>query len=292
MKIESKSRNELKAYFRKNSIPTESNFADLINGMLNHKDDGIAKLPGNPLSIEADDSVQQKLINFYHDLEEEAPVWSLSLNPKSDPADASSDNNSGLSISDSLGNSHLFIESTTGNVGIGNITPKGKLDINGSLVFTGNSSTKISGASRGSRHALVLKGHWNELEIKGRVIDWTGTNLHIGYDNNHASHMIEMGRNVGHLRFMSGGGTTETMRVINGRVGIGTSNPMTTLHVGGSVKVDGFLNLSGQITQDNWKPASLINGWERYSTTFNSAGYFRDSFGIVHLKGMVKNGTG
>jgi hypothetical protein len=51
--INTKSRPDLKAYFVKNSIPTESNFADLINGLLNQKDDGVVKLANTPLSIEA-----------------------------------------------------------------------------------------------------------------------------------------------------------------------------------------------------------------------------------------------
>ena len=50
MDVNTRNRAELKSYYVKNSIPTESNFAELIDGMLNQKDDGIVKLPGNPLS--------------------------------------------------------------------------------------------------------------------------------------------------------------------------------------------------------------------------------------------------
>ena len=33
------------------------------------------------------------------------------------------------------------------------------------------------------------------------------------------------------------------------------------------------------------------NGWTNYSPSGNSAGYYKDRLGFVHLKGMVKNGT-
>jgi hypothetical protein len=41
----------LKSYFVKNAIPTADNFADLIDGLINQQDDGIAKLPGEPLRL-------------------------------------------------------------------------------------------------------------------------------------------------------------------------------------------------------------------------------------------------
>ena len=68
MNIETRNRDELRAYFVKNAIPTESNFRELIEAGLNQKDDGIAKLPDKPLSIEASGS-QKEAINFYESFE-------------------------------------------------------------------------------------------------------------------------------------------------------------------------------------------------------------------------------
>ncbi len=44
-------RSTLKEYFKKGCIPTESNFADLIDSMLNQEEDKIEKLPNGPLSV-------------------------------------------------------------------------------------------------------------------------------------------------------------------------------------------------------------------------------------------------
>jgi hypothetical protein len=63
MKIDKTGRETLKSYFVKNAVPTASNFEELIGAALNQRDDGIAKPPGEPLSLQADgdDSSQKKL---------------------------------------------------------------------------------------------------------------------------------------------------------------------------------------------------------------------------------------
>lgn len=35
---------------------------------------------------------------------------------------------------------------------------------------------------------------------------------------------------------------------------------------------------------------TLINSWVDYGTPYSTVGYWKDSFGIVHLKGAIKNG--
>lgn len=87
----------------------------------------------------------------------------------------------------------LFVRGSDGNVGIGSTTPADKLDINGVLRFNGNANRRVYGASRAGSDAVVLDGRWNELEVKGRVIDWTGSNLHIGYENDHSQDSVYIG---------------------------------------------------------------------------------------------------
>lgn len=43
----------------------------------------------------------------------------------------------------------------------------------------------------------------------------------------------------------------------------------------------------------DWQIPTLLNGWVNYSATpgYEHAGYYKDSAGIVHLKGLVKSGT-
>src|SRR6185503_14586841 len=100
MDVTTRNRKELKSYFVKNSIPTESNFAELIDSLLNQKDDGLVKLPGNPLSVEAagDSTSEKKALQIYQSFSDQSPAWSVSLNPRASAGDATSAR-SGLNIS-------------------------------------------------------------------------------------------------------------------------------------------------------------------------------------------------
>jgi hypothetical protein len=73
--------------------------------------------------------------------------------------------------------------------------------------------------------------------------------------------------------------------IFEGRVGIGTATPAHPLDVQGNV------NVSGRILQENWQTPSLLNAWVNYASGYNPAGYFLDKSGIVHLRGLVRSGT-
>jgi hypothetical protein len=150
MEVKTRNRTELKSYFVKNSIPTEGNFAELIDGMLNQKDDGFVKLPGNPLSIEAagDAASEKKALNIYQGFGDPNPAWTLSLNPRSDP-NVPGTAKLGFSISDGEGNSRLFIDRTTGNVGIGTTKPITILSIrgNGGASDVGITQKQVGGSN-------------------------------------------------------------------------------------------------------------------------------------------------
>ena len=63
------------------------------------------------------------------------------------------------------------------------------------LCATGASAT-VDG-----RDTFLITAEWDTLSVKGRVIDWGGANLHIGYDTDHSSHAIFLGNsgNVNHV---------------------------------------------------------------------------------------------
>ena len=149
-------RAQLQLYFATNCIPTQSNFTDLINGMLNQTDDGIVKSAGNPLSIGAagDATTAQKVLNLYANLSDPNPAWTLQLNPRSNQNDSSTAH-SGFSVSDSTGTSRLFIDAGSFNVGIGTNTPAAKLDINGGANVGG--ALSVTGAAN-LNNALTVTG--------------------------------------------------------------------------------------------------------------------------------------
>lgn len=87
MEVTTKNRADLKEYFVKNSIPTENQFRELIDAMLNQQDDGVVKLRDQPLSIAAagDAASEKKALSLYRDFNAPAPDWTLSLNPGAGP---------------------------------------------------------------------------------------------------------------------------------------------------------------------------------------------------------------
>lgn len=68
----------------------------------------------------------------------------------------------------------------------------------------------------------------------------------------------------------------------DGNVGIGTGAPQARLQVAGGETL---------LEQEDWSNPSFQNGWVNYGSGYLNAGYFEDSLGVVHLRGLVRNGT-
>jgi len=52
------------------------------------------------------------------------------------------------------------------------------------------------------------------------------------------------------------------------------------------------LTLTGMIANEGWIAPTLLNNWQNYAVSvYNSAAYFRDKNGFVHLRGLVRYGT-
>jgi hypothetical protein len=235
MNIEKKNRSQLKAYFVKYAIPTEGNFADFIDSMLNQAEDGIVKDPGGPLCLEAsgeadDTSGRREVIHFYESFTEASPAWVLSLNPRgrSDPHEALKP---GFHLSDGEGASKFFIARATGDVGIGTTAPKATLHV-----------------ASGSETSLEAGGHL----LLGLPSE---ENLVLGSSGlmtrrNNAPSPLNLQADGGDLRIH--GNLKESSRVVvqsDGKVGIGTASPEKTLTVAGTVfsSVGGFQFPDGSV---------------------------------------------
>ena len=127
-----KARATLKAYFKKNAIPTEEQFKQLIDSALNQRDDGVVKEGAGPLSIEAtgDDAGPKRAIDFYLSRADPDPAFSIALRASGRGGDSDTPRFA-WSVNDSKGNSRLSIDAASGNVGIGEIVPTEKLVVDG-----------------------------------------------------------------------------------------------------------------------------------------------------------------
>ena len=105
----SKSRQELRSRFVRNAIPTETDFADLIAASLNQADDGVLKLPDQPLGL-VRQKPDQPVLRFFADAAAEGSVWQVQLGGGDNP---------GFGLAGADGKLALFVDGKTGNVGIG-----------------------------------------------------------------------------------------------------------------------------------------------------------------------------
>lgn len=51
------------------------------------------------------------------------------------------------------------------------------------------------------------------------------------------------------------------------------------------------VEITGKLIQEDRQTPTLQNGWVNYGAAYESATYWKDSCGIVHLAGMIKSGT-
>lgn len=125
-------RSALKTYFAKNAIPTEQQFGQLIDSGINQRDDGVYKNPGDPLAIEAagDDTSLKRTVNFYLSFADADPAWSIALKARSVPANPATAR-LGWSVLDAVGTPRLTVDAASGNVGVGTVEPKEKLEVAG-----------------------------------------------------------------------------------------------------------------------------------------------------------------
>jgi hypothetical protein len=259
-------RTTLKSYFVKNAIPTEDNFADLIESSINQVDDGIVKITGEPLSLKPDigDSKFKKILNFYENFSENKPKWTLSLN---------SGGKQGLSFSDGDNTSKLFIDEATGNIGIGTTNPAAKLNI-----------SEETGTPHGPNSGTLILDHDNSGGASSIVF----------------RSKVNRGSDYGYIQYQdtaSVGGNGETARLIigtsndpndhlillpSGNVGIGTTEPKAPLSIAGNGKEDSpddFMH----ITNDCILFGGKNSGKENSSAQISAGKHVENSLCIVGM---------
>lgn len=181
-----------------------------------------------------------------------------------------------LRIRDEQAKADRLVIDENGYVGIGTTDPADTLDVHGALRFNGNAQQKIYGDSRAGSPAVVLAGRWNELEVKGRVIDWTGGNLHIGYENDHSNDSLHIGN--GKLKSVKIESSTDLL-IDAGKVGLGTPTPTEKLDIkGGKLQLEGNQQIlfRDSDTTNNLK----LQLWSGYGLGINGSTLFYAANGI------------
>lgn len=184
-------RNTLKGFFRKGQKPSESNFHDLIDSLVNRVDDGLSKNTEDGLMLSPSGS-SLKMISFFKSIQEKSSVWSIDLNK----------GNSHLSFTDMQGTPVLTITPEI-RVGIGNDNPAYELDVDGTVGMKARLGTYAQGKfpADGNWHQVLtgLKGVYGFEIVAGVGKKKTGK-----YALAHAFAMSTYGKSKSKIRITQG----------------------------------------------------------------------------------------
>ncbi|EDM80950.1 hypothetical protein PPSIR1_25261 [Plesiocystis pacifica SIR-1] len=252
MAIDTKNRSELKAYFVKNAIPTESNFSDLIDGQLNQADDGVFKLGDEPLSVVAAPGDQKRVLRLYENYPAQQPSWTVSLMPRTNPGNKNTAAR-GLGFDAPDGSNRLFL-AADGKLGVGTTKPTDKLTVHGGDV-------RIEGGNY-RRLKVVSDTYWAGIEIVARNTDGKGGRPHIDFTHGDLDNP-----NFG-LRLSA---TSNTQLMLEGgSLGVGV-NPSKALDVNGEALVRNNL----QANKALYVKEGLIHNGQRGGHENTDGSYYR-----------------
>lgn len=134
-------RKQLKSFFRKGSLPTETAFEKLIDSTFNLAEDKL-DINEDGIMIYPSDNGKEKLLSFFEDKDDSEATWTLFISKKKDGGiyiqkTGKLENKGRLQENVEDDEPAVFIQKNDGNVGLGTSSPVYKLDVKGFVASQG-----------------------------------------------------------------------------------------------------------------------------------------------------------
>lgn len=161
-------RKTLKSLFKNGSLPTESNFEDIIDSSINKIDDGLSKSMEDGLMLSPIGDAK-KVLSIFYKITDSEPEWSINLEEKK----VKESLNRQLSFTHEGLKKPLLTLTNEGKVGINNDQPQTTLDVDGFVGSKGRLGTaaeKSTAPADGKWHTIVGGlNHCNVFEVIART---------------------------------------------------------------------------------------------------------------------------
>lgn len=151
-KEKTESREGLKKFFEKNSLPTQENFEILIDSMFNKKDDYISINKEDGLKVYPTED-HKKFLSLYKTKNTDDASWIIVLENE----------NNGLAIKEKISDEARIYFGEGGNVGIGTVDPKQKFEVKGNIAFEGKVGTFAKGK-------VKADSEWKKILSKEQLV--------------------------------------------------------------------------------------------------------------------------
>lgn len=180
----------------------------------------------------------------------------------------------------------------------GSLVVNENVNIHGQLMVDGMLRSTHSSGILQIDNALSVSGLVKATAFEGDGSRLTGIPISPwGYVFGHlryAAGKVEIGADSANARLTVTGNRENYTYAgyFKGNVGIeGQVKILENLFIHGDVSIRRDLTINGILRQKDWRNIPLINGWRRHSERYNPPQYFKDTFGIVHLRGLVEGGN-
>lgn len=139
-------RSQLKSFFKKGNLPTESAFEKLIDSTFNIAEDKL-DINEDGIMIYPSDNGKEKLLSFFEDKDDSEAAWTLFISKKKDGGIyiQKAGEKGQKNLQEEADEPAVFIQKNEGNVGLGTSSPAHKLDVKGFVASEGRAGNYREG---------------------------------------------------------------------------------------------------------------------------------------------------